>query len=127
MTDRTVMSSMYLVHPPLATAPFDEKLEYYRTIHAVPGVRAMHFIGVPMVVASLPLLVARPHAGVPMFVVGWSFNLGGHLLFGKKGPALRYGPVTYQLAGVATWSMEVGEYLARRSQRRATRQSTSAR
>ncbi|WP_225725314.1 MULTISPECIES: DUF962 domain-containing protein [unclassified Nocardia] len=108
---------------PSPAAPFSEKLAYYQSIHTSSGVKATHLVGLPMVVASLPLLFARPRVGSLLFVAGWSLNIGGHLLFEKQNPALRHGPITYQLAGVVTWATEVGEFLARRSARRAAKQS----
>ena len=111
---------------PSASAPFADKLAYYQSIHTSRGVRLTHLIGLPTVVLSLPLLVARPRVGAAMFAAGWSLNVAGHLLFENNNPALRHGPVTYQLTGLVTWGEEVGEYLARAAGRRAATRSARA-
>jgi uncharacterized membrane protein YGL010W len=104
--------------PPPAAAPFASKLAYYKTQHTGDGVRASHLLGIPTILLSLPLLVAKPRIGLSMFVGGWAVQLVGHRFFEHNMPSLRAGPVTYQLAGVAHWCEEVGEMLAQRAARR---------
>lgn len=102
---------------PEPSAPFAEKLAYYRSLHESGGVRATHLVGIPAIVAALPLLVARPVIGFPMLVGGWSIQIAGHRLFEKNNPALTKGFVTYQLTGLAYWCEEVGDIIARRYRR----------
>jgi len=46
---------------------------------------------------SLPLLVARPRVGLSTLLAGWGLQIVGHRVFEKNSPALKNGPVTYQL------------------------------
>jgi uncharacterized membrane protein YGL010W len=104
---------------PAPTAPFSEKLAYYRSAHATPGVRATHLVGIPAIVVALPLLVAEPIVGAAIFAVGWLIQISGHRIFEKNNPALTKGFITYQLTGLAYWCEEVGDIIAARHRRRA--------
>lgn len=103
---------------PAPSAPFSEKMAYYRTAHASRGVRATHLFGIPAIVASLPLLVAKPRVGIPMLVGGWIIQVAGHRVFEKNNPTLTKGFVTYQLTGLGYWCEEVGDIIAQRHRRR---------
>jgi uncharacterized membrane protein YGL010W len=63
---------------PAADAPFSEKMAYYRSQHLSRGVTITHMIGVPVIAAGIPLLVAKPRVGAPMFVGGWLLQIAGH-------------------------------------------------
>ena len=102
---------------PVPSAPFAEKMAYYRAQHSSDGVKATHLIGIPTLLLSLPLLAARPRIGLPMFIGGWAVQVAGHRIFEHNKPALTRGPVTYQLTGLAFWCEEVAELLARRNRR----------
>ncbi len=93
--------------PPAADAPFEEKMAYYRSQHTTAGVRATHLVGIPAVAAAMPLALARPRLGVPLFLGGWALQVLGHKVFEKNSPALTKGLVTYQLCGLAFWCEEV--------------------
>ncbi|MCK9903523.1 DUF962 domain-containing protein [Frankia sp. Cpl3] len=97
--------------PPLASAPFAEKMAFYRSQHTTRGIRATHLFGIPGVVLSLPLLVARPRAGLPLFAMSWALQVAGHVVFEKNRPALTQGFWTYQLCGLAFWCEEAAELL----------------
>jgi hypothetical protein len=99
---------------PAPSAPFAEKMAYYRGQHSSKGVRATHLIGTPVLLLSLPLLAVAPRIGLPMFVGGWALQIAGHRIFEHNKPALTRGPITYQLTGLAFWCEEIGELLARR-------------
>ena len=64
---------------------FDIKamMEKYREDHQNPVNRTLHTIGIPMIVASLPLMLAAPPVGIAMFVVGWILQFVGHAFEGK--------------------------------------------
>jgi uncharacterized membrane protein YGL010W len=64
---------------------FDLKamLEKYKEDHQNPVNRALHTIGIPMIVASLPILPFNPMLGASMFVVGWILQFIGHAFEGK--------------------------------------------
>jgi uncharacterized membrane protein YGL010W len=102
------------MNPPDPSAPFAEKMAYYRSQHRSRGVRRTHLVGIPTVLFSLPLIPARPEIGLPMFLGGWAIQIAGHKLFERNNPALTGGPITYQLTGLAFWCEEVGELIARR-------------
>jgi len=55
----------------------------YREDHQNPVNRTLHTIGIPMIVASLPLMLAAPPVGITMFVVGWILQFVGHAFEGK--------------------------------------------
>ncbi|MFO0679106.1 MAG: DUF962 domain-containing protein [Polyangiaceae bacterium] len=63
---------------------FDDYLRSYRDDHQHPVNRLCHMIGVPMIVASLPLIPTVPPVGVSLFGVGWGFQFVGHAFEGKK-------------------------------------------
>jgi hypothetical protein len=108
---------------PAADAPFSAKMAFYRTQHTSRGVRRMHMIGVPVIAVAMPLLFAKPRAGVPMFLGGWIFQIAGHRVFEHNMPSTHSGWITYQLTWVIHVCEEYGELLARRSQRKALRRT----
>jgi uncharacterized membrane protein YGL010W len=61
----------------------------YATSHTHPVNRACHTVGIPMIAASIALLVLAPFvAGLwkvcaALFVVGWIFQFIGHAYEGK--------------------------------------------
>lgn len=65
---------------------WSELVEKYKADHQDPRNQWTHKIGVPMIVASLPLgatIIGLPLA-VPLFSVGWTFQFVGHYFEGKK-------------------------------------------
>ena len=56
---------------PAPHAPFSDKMAYYRTQHTSRGVRFTHLVGTPVIAVGIPLLFAKPRAGLPMFLGGW--------------------------------------------------------
>ena len=103
-----------VAEPPPRSATFAEKMSYYRSQHTSTGVRATHLVGIPGVAFSIPLLVARPRAGVPMFLASWALQIAGHTVFEKNRPALTKGFLTYQFCGLAFWCEEMADLVARR-------------
>lgn len=103
---------------PPASAGFAAKRGYYRSQHRSAGIKATHLVGIPVVALSLPLVVARPRVGLPMFAAGWAVQVAGHRIFEKNSPALANGPVSYQLVGLAYWAEEVVDLIARFNGRR---------
>jgi hypothetical protein len=102
-------------------ASFEEKMAYYRSQHTTVGVRATHLVGIPAVAAAMPLIVARPRVGVPMFLAGWTLQVLGHKVFEKNSPALSKGFFTYQFCGLAFWCEEMADLIAGRSPLRGGR------
>ena len=58
-------------------------MERYRNDHQNPVNRALHTVGIPMIVASLPILPFNPLLGASMFVFGWILQFVGHAFEGK--------------------------------------------
>ena len=106
---------------PAPDAPFADKMAYYKSQHTSRGTRFTHMIGTPVIAAGIPLLVAKPRVGLPMFVGGWLLQIAGHRLFEHNLPSTHKGWITYQLTGVVHVCEQYGELLARRSQRKAAR------
>src|SRR4051812_32574904 len=79
------------VDPPLASASFAEKMDYYRAQHTTRGIRATHLVGIPGVAFSLPVVLIRPRVGVPVFLASWALQVTGHLMFEDNSPALTKG------------------------------------
>jgi uncharacterized membrane protein YGL010W len=103
------------VTPPPSSAPFSEKMDYYRSQHTTRGIRATHLVGIPAVTLSLPLMAARPRVGVPLFLGGWALQVFGHKYFEKNNPALSKGFLTYQFCGLAFWCEEMVEVISGQS------------
>jgi uncharacterized membrane protein YGL010W len=72
---------------PTPDAPFSEKMAYYKTQHTSRGTRFTHMIGTPVIAAGIPLLLAKPRVGVPMFVGGWLLQIAGHRVFEHNLPS----------------------------------------
>ncbi len=61
-------------------------LHKYKDDHQDPRNQACHKVGIPMILASLPIgatVVGLPLAAT-LFTVGWGFQFAGHLFEGKK-------------------------------------------
>ncbi|MHB8717726.1 MAG: DUF962 domain-containing protein [Candidatus Dormibacteria bacterium] len=101
--------------PPPKSAPFEDKMAYYRSQHTTRGIRATHLVGIPAVAAALPLMVGRPRVGIPLFLGGWTLQVIGHKVFEKNNPALTKGFLTYQFCGLAFWCEEMADIVAGRS------------
>jgi uncharacterized membrane protein YGL010W len=101
--------------PPPSSAPFAEKMAYYRSQHTTRGIRATHLVGIPAVTMAMPLMVGRPRVGVPLFLGGWALQVLGHKVFEKNSPALTKGFFTYQFCGLAFWCEEMVELLSGQS------------
>ena len=102
--------------PPPKSAPFEEKLAYYRSQHTTRGIRATHLVGIPTVMVSVPLILGRPKIGLSLFAAGWALQVFGHKYFEKNSPALTKGFITYQMCGLAFWAEEVADIAAGRSE-----------
>ncbi|HWC38364.1 MAG TPA: DUF962 domain-containing protein [Acidimicrobiales bacterium] len=97
---------------PPSSASFEDKMEYYRSQHTTRGIRATHLVGIPGVAFSLPLTLARPKLGLPVFGLSWALQVVGHKVFEKNSPALTEGFFTYQLCGLAFWCQEMVDIIS---------------
>ena len=62
---------------------FKAYMEQYNQDHQHPVNRALHNVGIPMIVASLGVLPFNPLLGASMFVFGWILQFVGHAFEGK--------------------------------------------
>lgn len=58
-------------------------LAKYREDHQHPVNKALHQVGIPMIVASLVVLPFNPLLAAAMFVLGWIVQFVGHAFEGK--------------------------------------------
>lgn len=72
-------------------------LENYQRSHTHPVNRALHSVGIPMIVVSLPLFFWDWRIGLGLFVFGWILQFVGHAFEGKP-PAFFKNPI-YLLVG----------------------------
>ena len=74
----------------LGNRPMSDWIARYTLSHQHPVNRFCHTIGIPLIAASVPLLVAAlfVHGFWPvplgLFVVGWAFQFIGHAFEGKR-------------------------------------------
>ena len=62
-------------------------MKQYAEEHKHPGTKLTHVIGIPMIVASLPVaFVSRTLAGA-LFAGGWALQFIGHGVFEKRKPS----------------------------------------
>lgn len=78
-------------------------LEHYQESHRHPVNRALHTIGIPTIVLSIPMLWLRPWIGIGMFAGGWVLQFVGHAFEGKP-PAFFTNPI-YLLVG-PVWAVK---------------------
>ncbi len=87
-----------------------EYLDQYASEHTRLGTKVTHFIGIPMIVASLPLLPVAPPIGAALFAGGWAFQFVGHAVFEKRRPSFFEDPI-YLLIGPIWIAIEVAQLL----------------
>lgn len=75
-----------------------EYLNDYEAAHKHPLNKLTHVFGIPIIVASLPLMFLKPVVGIAMFVGGWILQFVGHHFEGN-GPKFFQGPI-FLLIGV---------------------------
>ena len=83
-------------------------LDGYRDQHRDPRNQACHRIGIPMILASLPIgatVVGLPLAAT-LFTVGWGFQVLGHRFEGND-PAFFSNPLSL-LVGAVWWAEKQG-------------------
>ncbi len=66
--------------------PLRDYLAEYAADHAQVGTRLTHMLGIPMIVASLPMLPFNPAMAGALFVGGWALQFVGHYVFEKNDP-----------------------------------------
>jgi uncharacterized membrane protein YGL010W len=96
-------------------------MESYRADHQDPRNQLCHSIGIPMIMASLP--IGATILGLPLaaglFTVGWGFQFVGHAFEGKKPSFVE--DKRSLLVGAMWWSQKVGLDLVRTADEDAER------
>jgi uncharacterized membrane protein YGL010W len=67
----------------MATLDIKAMMEKYRQDHQHPVNRALHTVGIPTIVISIPLLLVNPPLAIGLFVFGWILQFIGHAFEGK--------------------------------------------
>lgn len=78
----------------------EELIENYKRDHQNPVNKALHMVGIPMILTSLPLIFFVPPLGIALFVLGWILQFVGHAFEGK--PPSFFRDPTFLLVG-PTW------------------------
>jgi uncharacterized membrane protein YGL010W len=91
-------------------ATFDDYMRSYHDDHQHPMNRLTHLVGIPMIVASLPLLAARPRTALKLFTAGWALQFAGHW-FEQKPPSFVSRDWRYLAIGPAWIAVEWIEVL----------------
>ena len=81
---------------------FDEMSAKYREDHQHPVNRALHIVGVPCVIISIPLMLVDFRIGVALFVFAWTLQFVGHFVEGK--PPTFLGDPRFLFVGAAVFT-----------------------
>jgi uncharacterized membrane protein YGL010W len=84
---------------------FTSMLEKYRQDHQHPVNRALHTIGIPTIIVSLPILPFNPLLGGSLFVFGWILQFVGHAFEGK--PPSFFSDPRFLLVGAAWFTRKI--------------------
>jgi uncharacterized membrane protein YGL010W len=76
-------------------------LETYRETHQHPVNKALHSIGIPMIVISFVVIFFNWKIGLGLFILGWILQFIGHAFEGKP-PAFFSNPI-HLLVGPLWW------------------------
>jgi uncharacterized membrane protein YGL010W len=68
-------------------------MELYRSQHRTLGCKITHMFGVPMIVASLPMVFFNWPAAAGLFGLGWVLQFLGHGVFEKNRPVVLNNPL----------------------------------
>jgi uncharacterized membrane protein YGL010W len=67
---------------------FEEHIELYKTQHQTLGCKITHMFGVPLLAASLPMIIFNPRLAIRLFITGLILQVAGHFLFEHNKPVL---------------------------------------
>ncbi len=91
---------------------WDEWIRQYAQSHQHPVNRFFHTLGIPLIVASILLLIAAPFVqnlwkvAAAMFVIGWVFQFVGHWFEGK--PPEFFRDWRFLFVGLRWWFAKLG-------------------
>jgi uncharacterized membrane protein YGL010W len=94
----------------MANKSLRQYLDEYEEGHRQLGTRLTHMVGIPLILASLPVLPFNPLVGGGMFVGGWILQLIGHYVFEKNDPKFLDDPLNL-LVGAYWSAIEWGRVL----------------
>jgi uncharacterized membrane protein YGL010W len=89
----------------------EEYMRDYGEAHRQLGTRVTHMFGIPMIVASLPLIPTVPPVGIGLFAGGWTLQFIGHYVFEKNDPQFFGDPVNLGIGvlwAAAEWAKLAG-------------------
>ncbi len=89
----------------MANKSLRQYLDEYADAHRQLGTRVTHMFGIPMIVASLPVLPFNPLLGGGLFLGGWVLQFIGHYVFEKNDPKF-FGDPLNLLVGVVWAAIE---------------------
>ncbi|MDP3277358.1 MAG: DUF962 domain-containing protein [Deltaproteobacteria bacterium] len=93
---------------------FHDYMRSYANDHQNKVNKALHMVGIPMIVGSLPLIPLAPPVGLGLFTAGWTLQFVGHAFEGKKpsfASDLRYLAIGPVWAAVAWGELLTGQKL----------------
>jgi uncharacterized membrane protein YGL010W len=91
---------------------WDEWIRQYAQSHQHPANRFFHTLGIPLIAASILLLIAAPFVqnlwkiAAAMFVIGWIFQFVGHWFEGK--PPEFFRDWRFLFVGLRWWFAKLG-------------------
>ena len=91
--------------------PWSQWIADYSLSHQNPVNRSCHKLGIPMIIFSLPLLIAGIWSptllmyGLALFIVGWILQFVGHI-FEKKAPEF-FKDWRFLFVGVRWWWSQI--------------------
>jgi uncharacterized membrane protein YGL010W len=88
----------------------EEYMRDYQASHSKTGTKITHMFGIPIIVASLPIIPINPLLGGSMFASGWVLQFIGHYVFEKNDPQF-FGDPMNLLIGVLWSAVEWGHVL----------------
>lgn len=95
-------------------------IDFYAATHSDPTNRALHMVGIPIIVGGFTGLLIWPRYSPPWLLsagaysVGWGLNLVGHAVFERNAPAFADDPLSF-VAGPVWDLMQLRDTLARRA------------
>jgi uncharacterized membrane protein YGL010W len=84
----------------MATKSLRQYLEDYANGHRQTGTRLTHLVGIPMIVASLPICPFNPLLAGALFTGGWALQVIGHRVFEKNNPLLLDDPLNMLIGAI---------------------------
>lgn len=99
-----------------ARARWQAAIEFYESTHGNETNRALHIVGIPIIVGGTTGLIVFPRYSPPWvlsagaFLFGWTLNFIGHGIFEKNRPAFADDPLSF-VAGPAWDLLHLKDFL----------------